>query len=194
MLLTSSQQSNTIGIEVVKMGKAFGPEMETIYKDFLRNQGDIVCQLKNAIAAKNYKAAHRLVHTAKSLANLMHERPLADISKKLEAVLRKGTLPSNLEINEFEREATYLLKGITEHLKDSAKPLVAVDANFDKAAAKQLFVDLEAGLLSKRGDVLDAVDALAKIPHTSKLIENIEDFEFVEALGSLATLKEKLGV
>jgi len=177
------------------MSDTNGAQMNVMYRDFLRNSNNIVGQLQDAVLANDFKTAHRLAHTTKSLSAIMQEKPLENISRKIEERVRLDNPPTPLQMQEFEREATRLLLGIKDYLESHpATDIVPDDAPFDKAAAMELFDNLHHGLSTKRGDVLDTIEQLQKIPQTIELITYIEDFEFAQALDALKRLRQRLEV
>ncbi|MCL2752876.1 MAG: Hpt domain-containing protein [Defluviitaleaceae bacterium] len=177
------------------MGSTHTSEIEVIYRDFLRNNSNIIAQLTDALQVNDFKTAHRLAHTTKSLCAIMNEKSLKDISKRIEEKLRRDEIPAALEIQEFEREAIKLLEYIKCYLKNNSLTNVPKDNfDFDKTVAEEFLSKLEHDLTLKRGNVLDAIDYLQKIPNTDELIICIEDFEFGKALDELKHLRQKLGV
>ena len=177
------------------MDNIYNTDMDAMYRDFVRNKGDVAAQIREALQMWDFKLAHRLAHTLKGIAGLMYEKDLANIAKRIEEILRTTSIPTEFELEELEYQVEKLLQKIELYFENNDAPKVAGDDDeFDKESATKLFDWLEENLTARRGDVLDTVEKLRAIPKTQALITNIEDFEFADALENLEKLRQTLEV
>ncbi|MCL2574957.1 MAG: Hpt domain-containing protein [Defluviitaleaceae bacterium] len=176
------------------MADIYNTDMDAMYRDFLRNQSGATELFKTSLHNQDFKTAHRIAHTLKSLAALMNEANLSNIARKIEDGLRRDKEPTKLEIQELEYEMNRILTGIARYVEKNPILKAADNADFDKFVATKLFNELAIGLSQKRGDVLDTIDKLQTIPQTDELIMALEDFEFEKALIALKQLRQNLEV
>ena len=161
--------------------------------DFAKTQKDTVADIRRAINDGDIKTSHRLAHNLKGLAGLIHENTLAEYSRVLEVMLRDGKFPEEgipeSALYNIESELTRVLAAIApeEEVPQEARVL-------DKERAIQVFEKLEPLLEDYNAEACSMTTELKTIPETDKLIEQIENFEFAEALEALEDARSILGI
>jgi len=158
---------------------------EKLRHDFTRNHKHVCSQLKDAMESGDIKTAHRLAHSLKGVAGLMHEAQLMEIASRVEKVLRDEETADTVLLSLLEAEHNRVLKSIDLPEKKQTPALEAVDM---EQVAQVL--DTLASLL-KTGNMacLTHIEELRAVPQAAVLVRLIEDFEFELALKTLETLR-----
>ena len=79
---------------------------------FLDTQKNTAVNIRHALEGKDTKTAHRLAHTLKSSANLIHESQLAQFAEQAELSLAQGDIPKPELLVKLEKELSRVLEGI----------------------------------------------------------------------------------
>jgi HPt (histidine-containing phosphotransfer) domain-containing protein len=157
--------------------------------DFLTNQKNIFQNIVQSINTNDIETAHRLAHSLKGLAGLIHEPVLTQIAEHLEFTLKNEENPSPADLSALENELSRVMKFIEEPVT-IPEPTVVVVADSQQASA--LFEKLEPLLAKRNSDALELIPQLKTLPETALLVKQIEDYDFVAALKTLAILNEIL--
>ncbi|MCL1877492.1 MAG: ATP-binding protein, partial [Defluviitaleaceae bacterium] len=153
--------------------------------DFVKSHHKIFANIQSALEVADINTAHRLSHSLKSLAALIHEPVLSQMAKDIEDLFEKNEIPSSNQLALLEEELNRVLSCIGKTPEIRKK-----DFDVDKFSA--LFDELLPMLKSQNTASLDFVDELHKIPETAVLIRQIEEFKFNSALQTLETLRQVL--
>ncbi len=94
------------------MNKA--PLYERILRDFHERFRDEATLVRAAIAAGDYAAAERRIHSTKGLAGSIGAIGLQDAARMLEGALRQNTAPDAAAIDLFENELRTVIDGIAQ--------------------------------------------------------------------------------
>ena len=173
-------------------------------------------EIINALNVGDIKTAHILVHSLKSNAGQIGKTSLQKTASSIELLLKDGVNQVTEEqMKQLENELSAVLSQIESEFpeeesragsinNDAAdKPLQAAGGNdlLDESAARELIDNLEAMLKMGSSDSLKLIDKIRCLPDTTnkadnelklKLIQQIDDFEFTQAMDTLAKVKENL--
>jgi len=162
-----------------------GGLVKKLEQDFIRRNKNVLADIRSALDAGNAKEARLLVHTVKGSAGLIHEPILAQIAGDIEVAIVKGLDITKEQLSALEKEVDRVLNSI-----------IQLDAKiFDGEKAKEIAVlfDRTEQLLSAQSvESLDLTHELRTIPETAVLCRQIEDYDFKEALVTLAVLRDIL--
>ena len=162
---------------------------EKLKGDFAKTQKNAYANIVKAIDEGDRETAHRLAHSLKGLAGLIHEDALMQAAKKVEvSISLRGA--TDEELATLEMELNRVLRSISP--KDKA--VNSVPKILNKATAKVTFDQLAPLLASRNADALQLIDELREIPSTDEVVDLIEGFDFGPALNMLNALRETLGV
>ncbi|MCL2851443.1 MAG: PAS domain-containing protein [Defluviitaleaceae bacterium] len=159
--------------------------VEKLRSDFAANQKNAFLEISQAITSGDIKTAHRLAHTLKGLAGLVHESDLAQAAAHVEYILESGEIPSNDKLFALKNELARVLNNIgkPEAMILSGKLVLDVDK------AISLLDRLKPLLEHRKAECLNLLEELRTIPETAILVRQIEKFDFASALKSMNTLR-----
>ncbi|MDR0464596.1 MAG: Hpt domain-containing protein [Treponema sp.] len=173
-------------------------------------------EIINALKAGDVKNAHILVHSLKSNAGQIGKTSLQKTASSIELLLKDGVNQVTEEqMKQLENELSAVLSQIESEFPEEEsragsinnnaadKPVQAVGGNdlMDENAARELIDNLEAMLKMGSSDCLKLIDKIRCLPDITnkadnelklKLIQQIDDFEFTQAMDTLAKIKENL--
>ncbi|MDR3011733.1 MAG: response regulator [Chitinispirillales bacterium] len=168
-----------------------------LISNFLKDNQNRYEEIKDAISSGDTKLAHRLAHTLKSVAALVEQPELQNIAYTIEHALsseQTETAAGYLEALEVELKKS--LAELAKIQQAAAKPEeepAQPTADLDKTEILNLIEKIRPMLESGDSDCLEIADGLKSIPASKKLIEQIEDYDFELALGTLEEIKNGLG-
>ena len=162
--------------------------VDKLQVDFARSHKNTLENISGAINSGDIETAHRLAHTLKGSAGLIHESALAELAGQIEPLLADGKAPDSGQLSALENELARVLKSIGNP-EQAAFPSV-----LDKDKIKAVFEKIEPLLTSGNVESLNLLGELRMIPETAVLVRQIEEFEFDIALKNLSTLKILLGI
>jgi CheY-like chemotaxis protein len=159
--------------------------------NFVKDNQDILAQIKTAVDTGDIKLAHRLVHTLKSNAGQIGEKNLQEAAAIAEnklsgsrSMLKKEHLPA------LETELESVLLKLSPLLLEASRRHTA--ELIDPQKILKLFERLEPMLREKDTGCLEFLDEIYTVPGTEELAQQIEDYNFKQALQTLEVLKRKL--
>jgi HPt (histidine-containing phosphotransfer) domain-containing protein len=158
--------------------------------DFLRTHKNTVEEITNALNAGDTNTAHRLAHTLKSVAGLIHEDALLKAAECMEIILAEGNTPTAKDLSVLQTEFTRVIASLSENRTSSEN--VVAEISTDEAIA--LLNQVAPLLDSKNVACVGMLNELRKIPGANELCRKIEDFDFSMAAAELTELKSKLRV
>lgn len=160
---------------------------EKLKDDFLRTQKNAFEDIMRAINDGERETAKRLAHSLKGLAGLIHEDALMQAAKNVEVSMSLWGATEE-ELATLEAELNRVLGSIVpkKEVEDTTPKIL------NKTTAKETFDKIAPLLASHNTDVFQFVDELREVPDTGKIIDQIESFEFGQALSALTALKETL--
>jgi PAS domain S-box-containing protein len=191
--------------------KVLGDESlyEEIVNTFREKHGGDYEEIAKALAAGDYAQAYRIAHTLKSVAGLMGAGHLRKAALLVEKVLANGQTPGGELLAVLEREFVDLWSALDAQSQEEPPPDPADQYQAEKAEyvaasgdpseeqdiALFLIRRLQPLLVSGNAGSLDLVGDIRKhfvtYPNKARLLcEQIEDFEFTEAVKTLQDIKE----
>jgi len=163
--------------------------------DFVKSNRAKFDEITQAVNGGDIKLAQRLAHNLKSNAGLLGKTALQKAAEDVENSLMSGQIPLpeaqtrflQFELDSVLGELKSYIDEITVPVQTETKTAVV-----DGEKAREIFERLEPLLRSGTPECLKLIDDLRAIPGSAKLIEQMEDFYFRQALKTLAELKETL--
>jgi len=183
--------------ETVWMETDSKPDMELINelkKIFFKSNQKKFAEIVKAIESNDIKLAHRLAHTLKGNAGQIGETLLQKAAADVERQLEDGeNLVTSQQMSALETE----LNAVLSHLASDFPPPPEPDESssgqmLDVKSTLELIEKLEPMLRMGSPDCLEFIDSLRLIPESEELICQIEDFDFGQAVVTLAELKIRL--
>ena len=153
--------------------------------EFASTRKNIIFDIKQALNKGDTETAHRLAHTLKGLAGLIHEATLAEAAGQVEDLLAENELPTNEDLSALQSELSRVLEDIG---KPEPKEL-SIGKVLDKNMAIATLDKLSPMLQARDAGCLNLLDELRAIPETAVLVKLIEQYDFPLALKTLTTLR-----
>jgi len=154
-------------------------------KDFAKSQSNIIPEIQRVMESKDFKTAHLLTHTLKSLAGLIGEDELRTLAANAEADFRKEIIP---DITQLSTELERVLKKLNDIYRIPAQPPQITDPT--KIA--EILDNLQNFLLQNNAEVITLIPDLVAIPKTEDIVHNIENYNFTQALECVRKLQASL--
>jgi CheY-like chemotaxis protein len=154
-------------------------------------------EIIKALEEGDIKLAHRLAHTLKSNAGQLEKTALQKAAAEVEYLLKdEKNLVTEEQLNILKIELTKVLSEFSPLLKESANlpdSETTLEAKFiDPKEARDLIEKLKPLLKSNNIQCLDFINDLRAIPESKTLIQQMEDFDFEEAVLTLEELERKI--
>ena len=149
--------------------------VEKLRVDFAKNQKNAFANILQALDADDPETAHRLAHSIKGLAALIHESALSQAAEHVENLLDSGKKPTNKALSALEYELKNVLDSIS---------LPEVKASYDMEVLAKLKPLLE----HRKAECLELLDELRFIPETAIISRQMQKLDFGGALKSLNVL------
>ena len=156
--------------------------------EFVKAHKDYFEQICKHLDDGDSDTARRLTHTIKSSAGLIHERTLSKLSENLESQIDGGGSPDKHVLVDFEKEFDRVINEIGEKERVS----VSDDELLGKDESLQLLDTVEPLIKAQKGESLNMLDSLRKIPGSEEFCENLETYDFDAALSELINLRKTL--
>ncbi|MCL2248248.1 MAG: Hpt domain-containing protein [Oscillospiraceae bacterium] len=158
--------------------------------EFVKVHNNYYEQICENLDKRDFETAQRLTHTIKSSAGLIHELVLAKLSEDLESQIIEGNSPNKDTLiafkNEFDRVITEI--GVKERVLLTACELLGKDESLE------LLDIVEPLIIRQSGESLKMLDRLRKIPGSEELCENLDAYDFDNAISELMRLREILSL
>jgi PAS domain S-box-containing protein len=160
---------------------------------FVNNNQKKYEEITGALEAGDIKVAHRLAHTLKSNAGQLGKVLLQQAAANVEEQLKEGeNLVTPGQMAALETELNAVLAEYAPLLNGSSMPAGVESEPLDAEAARELLAKLEPMLKMGNPDCRTFIESLRRIPESEKLIQQIENFDFEQAMLMLAELKIRL--
>jgi CheY-like chemotaxis protein len=160
---------------------------------FLKTNRNFYGEIVTALQENDIALAYRLSHTLKSSAALLGKTALQNIAASIEYRLKDGeNLVTEEQLGILENELNIVLNEFTPLLDEAQTKTQTQSQPLDIESARELINKLEPFIEMGSPESMKLIDSLRRIPQAEKLIEQIEDFDFQDALVTLMKLKEKL--
>jgi CheY-like chemotaxis protein len=163
---------------------------------FVRSNRNKYNEIVKALEAHDIKLAHRLAHTLKGNAGQIGKIILQKASADVERQLKDGTnLVSAEQLKTLDNELMMVINELSSFLKESEHDSKEYDPSIlDPEKTRNLFYELESLLRAGNPDCNNFAGELRLISGSEKLIRQMEDFEFTDALLTIAELRERMGI
>ncbi|MDR3337224.1 MAG: Hpt domain-containing protein, partial [Treponema sp.] len=170
---------------------------QQLLSEFKAGHGGDIRKIRTALDALDYRAAYRLAHTLKSVANVIGAGKLGAAALTVEKALRKtDRLPPREMLETLEREFEAVMAELASIAPESP-PKTYSTGELDMARAlaftrklEPLLVTRNAGSLRLREDIREILGPADEMCGT--LINQIENYDFAEAVDTLNKIKEKM--
>jgi len=158
---------------------------------FVKSNQTIYSEIMKAVGSGDIKLAHRLTHSLKGNAGQIGEKNLQAAAAAFESKLSGGeNLLSEEEMRSLETELKFVLEKLTPLLTETGSKNKAEPVDAEKIL--ELLEKLEPMLKEKDTDCLTLLDQIRAVPEMEELVEQIEDYNFKQALKTLETIKKNL--
>lgn len=162
--------------------------LEQLRQTFAKSQKDTYQNFITALETNDRTTAHRLMHSLKGLAGLIHEDRLSKYAKALEASVM-GWGATKDEIILLQNELAYVIENIPQQNTSHS-----AQSTLDKAQAAEIFTRLAPLLKDHNAEGFMMVDEVKSIPGTQKMTDYIENFDFDLAYEELKKITKKLDI
>ena len=160
--------------------------------NFYKNNQTVHAEITEAVAAGDVNLAHRLAHSLKGNAGLIGKMGLRNAAAEVEMLLKDGTASVwENKMNILKTELISVLdelKLLFDESMQQEKP-----QTLDTAQMLALFEKLEPMLENINPECVALLEDIRAVPGAEKLAQQIEDYDFESAAGTLVALKKKLG-
>ena len=162
---------------------------QKLIQNFLKGGKGRAKEIAKALDSKDYDLAHRLAHTLKSNAGQLKAKKLQIIATDIEGKLKDSmNLVTPGLINELELE----LMAVVDELE--SEKISALPGETENDVDVSELLDTVGKLLNGRdAECLKYVEQLRKVPQSEALIEQMENFDFKVAYGTLNNILLRLG-
>jgi len=165
---------------------------------FVRSNRNKYTEIVKALEAHDIKLAHRLAHTLKGNAGQIGKIILQKAAEDVEHQLKDGTnLVSSEQLKTLDNELMLVINELSSLLKDSEREPKENEYEpsvLDPEKTRNLFYELELLLRAGNPDCINFTSELRLIPGSEKLIQQMEDFEFADAILTITELKERMDI
>jgi len=164
---------------------------QKLINNFVKNNKEIIGEIKEALNIGNIEIAHRLVHTLKSNAGQLNKTLLQKTAEEVENCLKDGkNLLAAWQIDALDTELNVAIAELSPFVSEKHLPITGEQLNKDEAF--ETLEKLENLLEDGDTECLTFINKLQMIPQSEELIHQIEEFDFLPAMKTLAELKKKI--
>jgi HPt (histidine-containing phosphotransfer) domain-containing protein len=190
---------NLTGREAVQNTQISEKDLEFqrgLYRYFLKSNHNKYEEIFKALEADDVKLAHRLAHTLKSNAGQIGKTLLQKAAADIELQLKDGkNLVTQGQMAFLEKEMKEALSQLEAEIVEKNEFQSGITGEFtplDAQATEELIKKLEPMLRMGSPETVKFIESLYRIPGSDDLRQQIEDFEFKQAIDTLAGLKKSL--
>ena len=166
----------------------------SLQKLFVRSNRNKYDEIVNALNAGDIALAHRLAHTLKGNAGQIGKSLLQQAAADVEFLLKDGNnrvMAEELDI--LKAELSIVLFEFSAFIDEPENRDAAAGTALDPERMRELLDKLEPLLKDGNSECMRYTSALRAIPGGSRLIQQMEDYDFEPAVVTLAELKKILG-
>ena len=169
-----------------------------IMEDFLKDHADDMILLRGYLAENDPDGARRIAHTLKSTAALIGAIRLSGVAESVERTLHDMDDCNEENLTSLDNELNLVLDELRPAPDSDAVPEVVQNIPpLDKEAALALLDKLEPLLKARSSQCLELFDEISDTftplgALGQDLLENLDSFDFKEALGVTYKIREKL--
>ena len=148
--------------------------------NFVKNNQDKYAQINEAIAAGDFKLAHRLAHTLKGSAGQIRMAGLQDIASKVEGLLKNKIIPDADIMDTLKNEIASVIAKLETQYNQPDKPREKAKS-LSPEEIRTLFERLKEMLEDRNTSCIDLLDDIRAVAGTEELVKLIEEFDFESA-------------
>jgi len=166
-------------------------ELQLMFVDVNKNKFE---EIVKAIEADDVNLALRLAHTLKANAGQIGKTRLQQAAADIESRLINGEKTVTQEqMAAFKTELDAVIAEFSLLVDESSRSANETESGeqLDSETALKLIDELEPLLKKGRSECRDYINNLRRIPGSEKLIQQIEDYDFEQALVTLGELKKR---
>jgi len=161
---------------------------QKLINKFVKTNSEKFDEINNAINNGDIKLAHRLAHTLKSNAGQLNKMLLQQAAGVVEGLLKDGeNLVTRRQMESLKNELTAVITEFTPLVNELSCSAATVEP-LDSESARKILEELKPMLEESNSASLTFIDRLLKIPGSSELIQQIENFDFKIANETLTKL------
>jgi CheY-like chemotaxis protein len=165
-----------------------------IISTFIKSHKNSFCEILDALEDGDLQLAHRLAHTLKGVAALVGMPMLSEAAMVIEQTIVSGKMDYiDEKMSTLKYELNFamneLMPVIDEYKSKIRKESAGVP--MDKKESLELFDRLEKLLQANSFESINLLNDLAAISETEMLMEQIENFNFKQALEILAQIRKQ---
>jgi len=174
----------------IEADKEFQKSLQVLFFKSNKNKFE---EIIKALNSGDVVQAHRLVHTLKGNAGQIGKTLLQQAAADVEHHLKGGLNMVKVEqLKTLEAELSLVLNELSSlSYEDTSQIKEGESTEIDLEKIRKLLGNIEPLIKSGNPQCLDFLNELRVIQGSWKLVQQMEDFEFEEALSSLEELKEK---
>jgi HPt (histidine-containing phosphotransfer) domain-containing protein len=167
---------------------------QQLINSFCKNNKKRFREIADAMTVGNMELAHRLAHTLKSNAGQLGKTLLQQAAEDVEERLKEGrNFVAQEQMETLEAELSAVLLELEPLVSKVERPVAVEPVELlAKEDAFKVLDELEPLLASGNLDCMSFVDNLRLIPGSEELIQQMENFDFLRAVETLAELKKGL--
>jgi HPt (histidine-containing phosphotransfer) domain-containing protein len=159
--------------------------------NFVKNNKNVHSEITDAVTAGDITLAHRLAHSLKGNAGLIGKPGLRNIASELESLLSSGAVSVwDRKMNVLKNELSLVLEELAPFVEESvlreARPALSVEQTL------LLFEKLAPMLEEINPESVNLLDEVRAVVGGEELAQQIEDYDFESAAGTLAELRRKI--
>jgi CheY-like chemotaxis protein len=168
--------------------------LQKLKADFVKTNQDTTANIVKAVNDGDIKLAHRLAHTLKGYARQIDEIALAELAVVVENRLTNEKRLLDDEMRSLNNEMKSVLERLALLSADISIMMVSEQRSepVSQEELTELLEKLEPMLKEKDTASLQFLPSLRTAPAAQELADQIEDYNFKQALGTLQTLREEL--
>lgn len=190
---------NSIGLRSVSGNKKL---YRKLLMDFYRSHSQDVENIRTSIEAEHFEDASRIAHTLKGLAGSLGAQDLHLVAKELDVAFKQQNVSAyETLLNSLERTAKEVFAALQPIVNTQEEEAVNVEESINLDKVEPLLVQLHQDFADMDAEAGDRADELKNLlagtefsKLGSKILQQVESFDFESATEALEQLKQELGL
>jgi HPt (histidine-containing phosphotransfer) domain-containing protein len=160
--------------------------------NFLKNNQTVHAKITEAVVAGDMKQAHRLAHSLKGNAGMPGKTGVRDAAAEVEALLKEDLASVwETKMNTLKTELMLVLEELNLASHEQPDEVQQEPQTQDAGQVMALFEKLEPMLENINPECVNLIDEIRTVPGAEDLAQQIENYDFESAAGTLIELKKK---